>query len=270
MKYRPYSREQIRTRFRVWAVQRRRALLNVVLAALVLIIIETILILVLMPAGPLRWYALGIVHAAMPGVVAWLFYSMFLALDGSAIHHLRGAWGEENTRNELRRAERKRSIWGWVDSVGLQAGDIDHLVVSRSGGIIAIDSKWRNRADAHDQESMVRSARKVALRANALVQTLTRRERGAHRADGSPVTVTPVVVLWGASQADLPDNARIEGIEFVAGKRLVHWLATRSGHDVDKRSGHELIRLIEGFRESARVGAQQRSSKTQTTTAAAD
>lgn len=270
MKYRPYSRDQIRTRFRKWAVQRRRVLINLVLIALAVLVLETILIFELMPAGPFRWYVLGIVHVSFPGAIAWLFYSRFLAFDAPAIHQLRGALGEESTRDELRRAERKGLIWGWVDSVGLQAGDIDHLVVTRSGGIIAIDSKFRNRADAQDRESMVRSARKVALRANALMQTLTRRERGAHRADGSPIKVTPVVVLWGAVQAELPEGAQVEGIEFVGGKHLVQWLASQSGHGVDKDSGRELIERIEQFRESARARPKQPTAKTQTTTAAAD
>lgn len=201
------------------------------------------------------------VHTAVLGALVWLLFSMFLAADGTAIHHLRGAWGEESTRDQLRRAKRKGSIWGWVDSVGLQAGDIDHLVVTRAGGILAIDSKWRNRADHRDRDSMVRSARKVALRSNALMQTLTRRERGAHRADETPVTVTPVVVLWGAVQEGLPNDAHVEGIPFVAGGELVNWLAAQSGQSVDEDAAHDLIDLVEKFRESARVRSQRRPNR---------
>ena len=94
--------------------------------------------------------------------------SAFLASDGEAIWHLRGAWGEENTRSELQRARRKRLIWGWVDSISLRAGDLDHLVVTRHGGLVAVDSKWRNRAS--DTVDMARAADKARLRAEALAR----------------------------------------------------------------------------------------------------
>jgi len=126
----------------------------------------------------------------------------FLAHDREAIWHLRGAWGEDNTRNELQRAKRNRLIWGWVDSITLQAGDLDHLVVTRHGGLVAIDSKWRNQHTADDALDMARGASKARLRVEGLAQTLLLSQRGGarHRARSNALTVRPVVVLWGAAQ----------------------------------------------------------------------
>ena len=116
-------------------------------------------------------------------------------------------------------------IWGWVDSINLQAGDLDHLVVTRRGGLVAIDSKWRNQAN--DAIDMAQAARRVRTRAEGLTQSLLKAERGArHRARANPLRVVPVVVLWGAAQHEVPDQARVEGIDFVAGRRLLVWLGT--------------------------------------------
>lgn len=107
-----------------------------------------------------------------------------------------------------------------MDSINLQAGDLDHLVVTRHGGLVAIDSKWRNHAS--DTTDMARAANKAKMRAEGLAQTLLQSERGArHRAKVNPLRVTPVVVLWGAAHHGVPDGARVEGIEFVSGRRLV-------------------------------------------------
>ena len=111
-----------------------------------------------MPSNSFTWWLLGVMQATVVAAYLSMLYSGFLAFDGEAIWHVRGAWGEDNTRSELQRARRKRLVWGWVDSVSLQHGDIDHLVVTREGGLVAIDSKWRNRI--HDTEDMARAAQK--------------------------------------------------------------------------------------------------------------
>ncbi len=54
---------------------------------------------------------------------------------------LSGAYGEYNTRDALRAAHRRHHIWGWIDNLEVQGGDIDHLVLAPSG-IYAIDTKW--------------------------------------------------------------------------------------------------------------------------------
>jgi len=54
---------------------------------------------------------------------------------------LSGVYGEDNTREVLRRARRKRHIWSWIDNLEIQSADVDHLVIAPAG-IYAIDSKW--------------------------------------------------------------------------------------------------------------------------------
>jgi hypothetical protein len=95
--------------------------------------------------GSMRWYLLGLAQAGLAAAGLHLLNSAFLAHDPQAMSYVRGAWGEDNTRTDLARARRKRLCGGWVNSIELQIGDIDHLVVTRLGGVVAIDSKWRTR-----------------------------------------------------------------------------------------------------------------------------
>ena len=189
----------------------------------------------------------------------FLLYSGFLAFDGEAIWHVRGAWGEDNTRSELLRAKRKRLVWGWVDSVALQHGDIDHLVVTRKGGLVAIDSKWRNRI--HDTDDMARAAQKVRLRAEGLTRDLLKGDaRGSRRAKVNPLGVTSIVVLWGAAQCDVPDGAEIDGIAFIPGRKLVSWLAQLEGHPVDKAAANDVVISVRRFRQLAEEAQAARAS----------
>jgi hypothetical protein len=41
--------------------------------------------------------------------------AVFHASTGS-MNQLAGAWGEDNTADQLRRARRRRLIWGWVNN----------------------------------------------------------------------------------------------------------------------------------------------------------
>jgi len=121
------------------------------IGVVVLLVALTALLLFVGERSPLHWYLLGVAHAGLIGAGLHLLNSAFLTVDRDAMSQLRGAWGEENTRSELERAKRKGLIWGWVDSVTLAAGDIDHLVVTKSGGLVAIDTKWRASADGGRQ-----------------------------------------------------------------------------------------------------------------------
>jgi hypothetical protein len=46
---------------------------------------------------------------------------------------MRGAWDEDNTRSKLQRAKRLWVIRDWVDSIRLQSGDLEHLVLTQCG-----------------------------------------------------------------------------------------------------------------------------------------
>ena len=207
---------------------------------------SVILLTVPMPA---RLYVLGVTHAGLVAAGLHLLNSAFLAHDQQAVWQMRGAWGEDNTRSELQRAKRKRLIWDWVDSVELQAGDIDHIVVTRRGGVVVIDSKWRNQIAKEDVPAMARSSRKAALRAEGVLRSVLKRESGArHRTNAKPVTVTAAVVLWGAARTGVPGNANVDGVRFLDGRQLLEWLAELDGHEVPRESARDVIKLLEDYR----------------------
>ena len=124
-------------------------------------------------AGPAKAYLLGAAHVGLIATFAHMMNSAFLAHEQHAIWQMRGAWGEDNTRSELQTAKRKGLIWGWVDSVTVDTGDIDHLVLTRRGGVLAIDSKWRNHIPEADRWAMAASSRKAAMRAEGVLLTLS-------------------------------------------------------------------------------------------------
>lgn len=233
---------------------------------LVLIAVAAVFTWVVAPAlpAPTRGYVLGALHVGLAAGLLHLLNSAFLASDQQAIHHVRGAWGESNTRDELGRARRRRLIWGWVDSISLRYGDIDHLVISRRGGVIAVDSKWRNSITRHDTVEMAQSARKAQRRAEGVVRTLLRKERGTHRARSQSISVTPVVVIWGAAQASVPEDAVVDGVRFVAGSEFLAWLRTVDGDPVPKAAANDVCRQLRAYRLSAWEGKRAVSAPRQT------
>lgn len=253
-----YPRVELRKRFRSWARESRALIAGLLAITLALLVLETALVLGLWGSGSAaKWYFLGFLHSAILAAALAGIGLGFLTHDARAMWLVRGAWGEDNTRDELKRASRRRVIWGWVDSVQLQAGDIDHLVVTRAAGLIAIDTKWRTVVTAQDQAEMARAAAKVRLRADALVQQLLSREHGRHRDAKKVHRVTPVLVLWGPERHRVPEGFQLEGIDVIDGGDLLKWLKRQSGDRIDKVAGREIIRLLATFRQSA-ADAQSR------------
>ena len=251
-KYLPYPRREFRRLYLRWIRSNLKVVLGLTAAAIISLAVITITFLVLGTATVFAYYVLGVVHAAVLASYLFLVHAAFLAHDREAIWHLRGAWGEENTRSELERAKRKRLIWGWVDSISLQAGDLDHLVVTRHGGLVALDSKWRSHATADDNIEIARAASRARLRAEGLTQTLLKGERSArHRARSNPLAVRSAVVLWGAAQHTVPHGTRIDGIEFVAGRALRGWLEQLEGQEVTKEAAADVLRRLEDYRAGA-------------------
>ncbi len=242
-----YPARQLKRRRNEW-MRRNATMVALVVVGVVVLGVVVSLILLTVPM-PVRLYALGLTHAGLIAAALHLLNSAFLANDQEAMWQMRGAWGEDNTRSELQRAKRRRLIWGWVDSVELQAGDIDHVVVTRRGGVVVIDSKWRNRIAREDVPAMADSARKAALRAEGVLRTVLKRETGArHRTNAKPVTVTAAVVLWGAARAGVPSNANIDGVRFLDGRQLLGWLAELDGHDVPREAARDVIKLLDDYR----------------------
>lgn len=254
----PYSRRVLRGSYGAWLRARWRRVVGSSLVVAVLAAALTAWV-ALFVRGPLQWYVLGVVHAALVGAALHIFWMAFLAHDARAMHHVRGAWGEDNTRDELRRARRRRLVWDWVDSVELERGDIDHLVVTRRGGILAVDSKWRTALRTGDPSEMARAASDARRRAQGLTNPHLRRERGAHRGLGRAHEVRPVVVLWGAAQEELPAVRDHDGVTFVPGRDLLAWLRTLDGDAIDKDGARSLLEHLEAFRHRREVDAQRRA-----------
>lgn len=251
-KYAPYSRRVLRRLFREWIRRNLRLFAVVTSGAVATFVAVTVFMVKVGTPNAFTWYALGAIQATLIACYVFMLHAAFLAHERAAIQHVRGAWGEENTRDELRRAKRGRQIWGWVDSISLQVGDLDHLVVTRHGGLLALDSKWRSRASAVDSQDMARAAARVRLRAEALAQTLLPKERGVrHRSTANPLTVKPVVVLWGPIQHTVPPGAEMAGIEFVAGKDLRSWLKQLDGCPISKDAAADVLRRLQDYRATS-------------------
>lgn len=250
-KFEPYSRRELRRRRMSW-LRRNVVVVTVVVVGIALMLTIATAVVMTTVASPFRWYLLGAIHVGLVATALHLLHSAFLAHDREAIWHIRGAWGEDNTRSELQRAKRRRLVWGWVDSINLQAGDLDHVVVTRRGGLVAIDSKWRNQVTSGDTAAMARAALRAKSRAEGLARTLLKSERGArHRARIQPVTVIPVVVLWGAAQQTVPDGAVIEGVRFLAGRQLVPWLRRLEGDAITKDAARDVLERLRNYRATA-------------------
>lgn len=249
-----YSRRELRQRRKAWLRGNVSTVLVLTFGAIVSLVFITCLLLLTMPSDRFTWWFLGAIQMGVVAAYLSLLHSGFLLFNSDAMWHVRGATGEDNTRSELRRAKRKRHVWGWVDSVPLQFGDIDHLVVTRRGGLVAIDSKWRN--SVHDKDEMARAAQKVRLRAEALTRDFLKADvRGRRRAKINPLRVTSIVVLWGAGQHEVPDGDEVDGIVFLPGRQLVPWLAQLGGESVDKAAAKDVVDNLE--RRRAQVEAAQ-------------
>lgn len=251
MKFKPYSRRKHNELLRTWAGTHKRLVVSVLIGLCVIVAIETVTITVAFEAEPWRWYLLGAVHAGAVAACVGLLWSAFHVHEGGAMNQLRGAWGEEFTRDELARAKRRRLIWDWVDSITVETGDIDHLVVTRNGGLVAIDTKFRSAERLHDVDELRDSASRVRTRAQGFVAGYLRAESGQHRSRGPAHRVTPLVVVWGKAQHSIPEAAAIDDVAFVGGRQLVDWLRRLEGEPIDRRAAQHLVRELGARRLAA-------------------
>ena len=226
-------------------------ILLVVTVEIAVIVGVTVVLLRAYGADPLVTYVLGAIHTATVAIFYFTLRIVFLANDQGAVRQMRGDLGETNTRDELKRAKRSRLIWGWVDSITVAGGDIDHLVITRHGGIVAIDSKWRNDTIGADISRSAIAASKAAGRAKSVLRHLgyLKREHSARRrASDTSITVTPLVALWGPIRHDVPIAARVEGVDFIAGPQLSGWLRQHRSDDISRQAAKRLLSELEEFR----------------------
>lgn len=249
-----FPRQQLGKEFRAFLRRRRRHVLSLVAIEVGLTALLTVVLLVFWNRGPALWYVLGALHMLLVCAVPTAIAIAFLANSRTAIWNLRGAMGESNTSEVLRSAQKQKDVWGYVESVAVTGGDIDHLVVTRAGGVLAIDSKWRNEVTAERLTSDAAAARAAARRAESILRSehvgaLKREARARHRDVGSSFSVTPVVVIWGAVRHEMPDRVTREDVEFVPGEKLGAWLRARDGQSVDKAVANDLLERLAAFRD---------------------
>lgn len=254
-----YPRAELIRARRAWLGSRGRPLLAFV-AGVALLLTVVVVAQALLVGIEVRSMLLGVLVGGVAVALGAFVQVGHLLSEPRAIHQLRGAAGEDATRDELRIARRRRLIWDWVDSLPLDRGDIDHLVITRRTGLVAIDSKYRTAVTAEDIAEMARSGRRTATRAAGMVRSLLEREQGSHRAGGQPVDVTPVVVIWGVVGRDMPAHRMVDGVHFVAGRHLRSWLRAQRGEQIGSAVAADLAgRLI--ARRDARDTAHQHRVK---------
>lgn len=246
-KIRPYPRRAFSKLLREWLRSNTRLIFVMVLLSVILIGIVSVTILVLPIDNALKWWLLGVTQIGVVASVLHLGFMSFLAVERKAIWQLRGAWGEELTQGALRKARRKKLIWGSVDSIDLQLGDIDHLVLPRRGGFVVIDSKWHT--GVVNPKEMATSAARAKLRAEALAETQLKPTRACHRARVKAFKVVALVVIWGPSRSQVPAGYNFNGVHFVAGPNLLSWLAELTGEELDRAAALDALDKMQSFRD---------------------
>lgn len=251
----PYSRREFNESYREWARERATDLVKFVLICVAIGTAFTAYVLTTVEPGGFRGYVLGGSHVAFIGALVLTPRLLFLVHAPRAIHHVRGAWGEDFTREEIAWAKRRKLVWGSVDSLETARGDVDHLVVTRRGGVLAIDSKWRSTRDPSQTRMNAASATKAAGQARSVLRSrgLLDRDRAArHRLDADTVTVRPVVVIWGSMQKEVTPGLTVDGVPVVAGSELRAWLRSLDGETTDEDVAQDILDRLRAFQDSVR------------------
>jgi hypothetical protein len=174
-------------------------------------------------------YLLGLIHglvaAAVVGVAASWVLSWVLAPKD-----------EQGTADLLRATRRERRVWGWVDDVELQGGEVGHLVVTREGGVVSIDS--RRSSEELTPELLAADAQRAlqaARRASSRLQTRN-----------VTAAVRPLLVYWGSIQGDVRKLTvrNLEGVEFLAGRELRAWLRKQNGRPVERADARRILKAL--------------------------
>lgn len=187
-------------------------------------------------------YLRGLMHGLLVTAYVSVVLTSFHLVTG-AHRSLAGSWGEDNTQDELRKARRRRLITGWVDSLEIPSGDVDHLAIRVDGSLLVLDSKWRAEIDLDGCRRTVAQAQSSAARARNIL-----RHVGVDRPE-----VIPLVVVWGGAQSDLPEPwVNVDGVAVVRGRALVEWLQQTAGSPTNTEpvDAKQLLRDLRKFRRS--------------------
>src|SRR3954470_24452916 len=107
VRYHPYSRRVFRRRLLLWIRRNLALVVALTIGVLALVAGLTVFLAVVLTPSAFTWWVLGLSQATMIAAYLHIMHAAFLAQDREAIVHLRGAWGEDNTRSELQRARRR-------------------------------------------------------------------------------------------------------------------------------------------------------------------
>lgn len=129
---------------------------------------------------------------------------------------------EVSTRETLRTAGAERAVDGWIEALDLPGGPVGHVVLNPAG-VFVVASSWHG----------------VALTGHAMHELAARvaddaeRTRTALHARGATAGVRPVVVVWGAGEANLPAaGLETDDVLFLRGSELaalLRWSASSGG-----------------------------------------
>lgn len=162
---------------------------------------------------------LSLLAAWMLGfVTAILLFGWKLGFDVHSLTWLWGAWGEEETGDELAKLDRD---WFVIHDIPSSHGNWDHVVVG-PGGLFLLDTK--------------RLTNPATVSNDALTSGRTRYEgrtfRGAaiglrealQAKDGNCPWINTVVVVWGEFAQDVCEEERVT---YVSGDKLIQWLTSQ-------------------------------------------
>lgn len=187
-------------------------------------------------------YVAGLFTGFVVSAIVAMVGLVFLLVSGQTFQ-VSGVMGETNTADVLRTARRLKYVFGWIDNLEIDSGDVDHLVVTRAG-ILAIDSKWHSHGlNEARLESDAIAALACAGRARSILRSVEHRR---------PV-VTPLVVVWGGDQRDAHGRHQL-GVEFVAGRELKVWLRawTATGNAFNAAQAKALVDELQAFKQRVR------------------
>jgi hypothetical protein len=167
----------------------------------------------------------------------------FLITTGSA-SYLAGEWGESWTRDVIAVASKRGFVWGAVSNVEFDQFDIDHLLVAPRG-VTVIETKMHARRLSSDRKRHdIQQCRAAASKAESLL-------RSVHV--GRPMTVSPVLVVWGTGGDELPiAGVRSEGVTVLPGRGLERWLALQGAGRLAQDHAEDLLASLGEFMASRR------------------
>lgn len=184
-----------------------------------------------------RPYLSGLFDGVFATVSVGLVLLGFLMRDG--VFTVAGGWGESNTRDVIAKAVKRGQAWGAVHNIELDRQDVDHLLVTPAG-VYALESKWRfGRLEGWQAARYAEQALRGSRKAASVMRSVD---------VGLPYDVTPVVVVWGRGQDELPDGGRpCDGVLVLGGGDLEGWLGRQATGRLAQDNAEQLLARLEAF-----------------------